>query len=126
MEVTPASSVASDGSSNPSFRLRVSREVGVVARAVVAVSVVWVSSSSYSRSWGAQWWCRGAAPEEAQGSSSSQTLSPGGARKKSPAAPVVDAPAPHAGGGVVSPSGWTVQPRDGEADAQQGGRVRRG
>jgi len=59
MEVTPASSVASDGSSNPSFRLRVSREVGVVARAVVAISVVWVSSSSYSRSWGAQWWCRG-------------------------------------------------------------------
>jgi hypothetical protein len=30
-----------------------------VARAVVATSVVWVSSSSYSRSWGAQWWCRG-------------------------------------------------------------------
>jgi len=59
VEVTPASSVASDGSSNPSFRLKVSREVGVVARAVVAISVVWVSSSSYSRSWGAQWWCRG-------------------------------------------------------------------
>jgi len=59
VEVTPASSVASDGSSNPSFRLRVSREVGVVARAVVASSVVWVSSSSYSRGWGAQWWCRG-------------------------------------------------------------------
>ena len=59
MEVTPASSVASDGSINPSFRLLVSREVGVVARAVVATSVVWVSSSSYSRGWGAQWWCRG-------------------------------------------------------------------
>jgi hypothetical protein len=59
MEVTPASSVASEGSSNPSFRLLVSREVGVVARAVVATSVVWVSSSSYSRGWGAQWWCRG-------------------------------------------------------------------
>src|SRR5688572_32657545 len=59
MEVTPASSVASDGSSNPSFRLRVTREVGVVARAVVAISDVWVSSSSYSRAWGAQWWCRG-------------------------------------------------------------------
>src|SRR5688572_20988373 len=37
----------------------VSREVDVVARAVVATSVVWVSSSSYSRGWGAQWWCRG-------------------------------------------------------------------
>ena len=59
MEVTPASSVASDGSSNPSFRLLVSRKVGVVARAVVVTSVVYVSSSSYSRSWGAQWWCRG-------------------------------------------------------------------
>src|SRR5687767_3372066 len=46
--------------------------------------------------------------------------------EKSPAAPVVDVPAPHAGGGAVSPSGWTVRPRDGEADAQQGGRVRRG
>jgi hypothetical protein len=57
--VTPASSVASDGSSNPSFRLLVSRKVGVVARAAVATSVVWVSCSSYSRGWGAQWWCRG-------------------------------------------------------------------
>jgi hypothetical protein len=59
MEVTPASSIASDGSSNPSFRLLVSRKVGVVARVVVASSVVWVSSSSYSRGWGIQWWCRG-------------------------------------------------------------------
>jgi hypothetical protein len=59
MEVTPASSVTSDGSSNPSFWLLVIRKVGVVARAVVATSVVWVSSSSYSRGWGAQWWCRG-------------------------------------------------------------------
>jgi hypothetical protein len=67
MEVTPASSVASDGSSNPSFRLLVSREVGVVARAVVASSVVWVSSSSYSRDWGAQWWCRGRLQGEHRG-----------------------------------------------------------
>jgi hypothetical protein len=59
MEVTPASSVASDGSSNPCFRLLVSRKVGVVARAAVTTSVVWVSSSSYSRGWGIQWWCRG-------------------------------------------------------------------
>jgi hypothetical protein len=48
VEVTPASSVESDGSSNPSFRLLVSRKVGVVARAVVATSVIWVSSSNYS------------------------------------------------------------------------------
>jgi hypothetical protein len=39
--------------------LLVSRKVGVVARAAVATSVVWVSSSSYSSGWGAQWWCRG-------------------------------------------------------------------
>jgi hypothetical protein len=59
VEVTPASSVTSDGSSNPSFQLLVSREVGVVARAVVTTSVIWISSSGYSRGWGAQWWFRG-------------------------------------------------------------------
>jgi hypothetical protein len=57
--VTTASSVASDGPSNPSFLLLVIGKVGVVARAIVATSVVWVFSSSYSRGWGAQWWCRG-------------------------------------------------------------------
>jgi hypothetical protein len=48
-----------------------------------------------------------ATPAGAQGSSSSQTLSPAEARKKSPAAPapVVDAPAPHASGGATSPNG---------------------
>jgi hypothetical protein len=59
VEVTPASGVASDGSSNPSFQLLLLRTVGVVARAAVATSIVWVSSSSYSSGWGAQWWCRG-------------------------------------------------------------------
>jgi hypothetical protein len=128
MEVTPVSSVASDGSSNPSFRLLVDGKVGVVARSAVATSVVWVSSSSYSRGWGAQWWCRGAPPGGAWGSSSSQTLSPAGARKKSSTAPapVVDAPAPHAGGGAASPNGWTGRSLDGEADAQRDERVRRG
>jgi hypothetical protein len=58
VEVTPASSVASDGSSNPSFQLLVGGKVGAEARAVVTTSIVWVSSSSYSRGWGAQWWCR--------------------------------------------------------------------
>jgi hypothetical protein len=67
MEVTPASSVASDGSSNPSFRLLVSRKVGVMARAAVASSVVWVSSNSYSRGWGTQWWCRGRLQGEHRG-----------------------------------------------------------
>jgi hypothetical protein len=50
---------------------------------------------------------QGAPLAGAQGSSSSQTLSPAEARKKSPAAPapVVDAPAPRASGGAASPSG---------------------
>jgi hypothetical protein len=59
MEVTPTSSIASDGSSNPSFQLLVGGKVGVVARAAVATSIIWVSFSCYSREWGAQWWCRG-------------------------------------------------------------------
>jgi hypothetical protein len=67
VEVTPASSVASDGSRNPSFWLLVSRKVGVVARAAIATSVVWVSSSSYSRGWGTQWWCRGRLQREHRG-----------------------------------------------------------
>jgi hypothetical protein len=50
---------------------------------------------------------QGAPPVGAQGSSSSHTLSPAEARKNSPAAPapVVNAPAPRAGGGAASPSG---------------------
>jgi hypothetical protein len=67
VEVTPASSVVSDGSSNPSFWLLVSRKVGVVARDAVATSVVWVSSSSYSSGWGAEWWCRGRLQREHRG-----------------------------------------------------------
>jgi hypothetical protein len=49
----------------------------------------------------------GAPPAGARGNSSSQTLSPAEARKKSPAAPapVVNVPAPRAGGGAASPSG---------------------
>jgi hypothetical protein len=43
-----------------------------------------------------------------------------------PAAPTVDVPAPHAGGGAASPSDWTDRPRDDEADAPRDERVRRG
>jgi hypothetical protein len=127
MEVTPASSVASDGSSNPSFRLLVSRKVSVMARAAVTTSIVWVSSSSYSRGWALSGGAGGAS-RGAQESSSSQTLSAAGARKKSPAtpAPIVDVPAPHAGGGAASPSGWTDRSLDGGADAPRVRRVRRG
>jgi hypothetical protein len=67
VEVTPASSVASDGSSNPSFQLLVGRKVSAEARAVVATFIIWVSSSSYSRGWGAQWWCRGRLQREHRG-----------------------------------------------------------
>ncbi len=38
-----------------------------MARDAVATSVVWVSSSSYSRGWGAQWWCRGRLQGEHRG-----------------------------------------------------------
>jgi hypothetical protein len=38
-----------------------------VARAAVSTSVVWVSSSSYSKGWGAQWWCRGRLQGEHRG-----------------------------------------------------------
>jgi hypothetical protein len=59
VEVTPASGVMSDGSSDPPLRLRLLRELCAVARtttSVVIVSVsVWVSFSSQN----ALWWCRG-------------------------------------------------------------------
>jgi hypothetical protein len=57
VEVTPASSVMSDGSSDPSLRLiRVLRAVARTATDVIVVSVsVRVSSSSRD----ALWWCRG-------------------------------------------------------------------
>jgi hypothetical protein len=50
---------------------------------------------------------QGAPPAGAQESSSSQTLPPAEAMKKSPAAPtpIADAPAPRAGDGVASPNG---------------------
>jgi hypothetical protein len=59
VEVTPASGVTSDGSSNPSLRLLLLLEVGVVARADVVTSIVGVSSNRYSSGRDAQWWCRG-------------------------------------------------------------------
>jgi hypothetical protein len=58
MEVTPTSSVTSDGSSDPSLRLRLLRELRAVARTTIGVVVsvsVMVSSSSRE----ALWWCRG-------------------------------------------------------------------
>jgi hypothetical protein len=58
MEVTPASGVTSDGSSDPSLRLRLLQELRTVARTATDVVVsVFVRVSSSSRD--ALWWCRG-------------------------------------------------------------------
>jgi hypothetical protein len=58
MNVTLASDVTSDGSSNPSLRLLLLLKVGAIARAAVVTSVVGVSSNNYSSGWDAQW-CSG-------------------------------------------------------------------
>jgi hypothetical protein len=49
VEVTPTSSVMSDGSSDPSLQLRLLRELCVVARTATGVGVVSVRISSSSR-----------------------------------------------------------------------------
>jgi hypothetical protein len=61
VEVTPASDVTSDGSSDPSLRLRLLRELRVVALTATNVIVVSVSNSVRvsSSSRDALWWCRG-------------------------------------------------------------------
>jgi hypothetical protein len=59
VEVTPASSVTSDGSSNPSLRLRLLRALRVVARTSTGVVVVSVFVRVSSSSRDALWWCRG-------------------------------------------------------------------
>jgi hypothetical protein len=57
VEVTPVSGVASDGSSDPSLRLLLLRELRVVAQtATGVVGVISVRVSSGSRD--ALWWCR--------------------------------------------------------------------
>jgi hypothetical protein len=59
VEVTPASSVTSDGSSDPSIRLRLLRKLRVVARTATGVVVVSVSIRVSSSSRDALRWCRG-------------------------------------------------------------------
>jgi hypothetical protein len=58
MEVTPASGVTSDGSSDPSIRLRLLRKLQAVARTATGV-VVSVSVRVSSSSRDALRWCRG-------------------------------------------------------------------
>jgi hypothetical protein len=57
VEVTPTSSVTSDGSSDPSLRLRLLQALRTVAQTTTGVVVVSVRVSSSSRD--ALWWCRG-------------------------------------------------------------------
>jgi hypothetical protein len=59
VEVTPASGVMSDGSSDPSLWLRLLRELRVVARTATGVVVVSVSVRVSSNSRDALRWCRG-------------------------------------------------------------------
>jgi hypothetical protein len=59
VEVTPASSIKSDGSSDPSLRLRLLLAFRVVARTATSVVVVFVSVRVSSSSWDALWWCWG-------------------------------------------------------------------
>jgi hypothetical protein len=59
VEVTPASGVTSDGSSDPSLLLWLLQELRVVARTATGVVVVSVSVRVSSSSQDALWWCRG-------------------------------------------------------------------
>jgi hypothetical protein len=59
VEVTPASGVTSDGSSDPPLRLRLLRALRVVAQTATDVVVVSVSVRVSSSSRDALWWCRG-------------------------------------------------------------------
>jgi hypothetical protein len=59
VEMTPASSVTSDGPSDPPLWLRLLRALHAVARTVTDVVVVSVSVGGSSSSRDALWWCRG-------------------------------------------------------------------
>jgi hypothetical protein len=59
VEVTPASGVVSDGSSDPSLRLWLLRELRGVAQTATVVVIVSVSIRISSSSRDALWWCRG-------------------------------------------------------------------
>jgi hypothetical protein len=59
VEVTTASGVTSDGSSDPSLRLLLLRELRAVAQTVTIIVVVSVSARVSSSSRDALWWCRG-------------------------------------------------------------------
>jgi hypothetical protein len=59
VEVTPASSITSDGFSDPPLRLRLLQALRAVARTATGVVIVFVSVRVSSSSRDALWWCRG-------------------------------------------------------------------
>jgi hypothetical protein len=127
VEVTPTSSVTSDGSSVPSLRLWLLRALRAVARTTTGIVVVSVSVSVRvsSSSWDALWLCRGASLAEVQGKAASQTPPPAEARGMSPAAPA-PAPAPRVGDNAISPGDWSdLTPCD-VVDARPGEKAKRG
>jgi hypothetical protein len=69
VEVTPASGVMSDGSSDPSLQLL--RELRAVAGTATGIVIVSVSFRVSSSSRDALWWCRGASLAEMQGKAAS-------------------------------------------------------
>jgi hypothetical protein len=58
VEVTPASDVASDGSSDPSLQLWLLQGFCAVAQTATDVVVISISVRVSSNSWDALWWCR--------------------------------------------------------------------
>jgi hypothetical protein len=93
VKVTPASGLMSDGSSDPSLRLRLLRGLRAVARTATGVVVVSISIRVSSSSRDALWWCRGRRPLRLH-----LLLRRGGKSPAAPAlAPGVGAPAPRVG-----------------------------
>jgi hypothetical protein len=127
VEVTPASGVTSDGSSDPPLRLRLLRVLRVVARTATDVVVVSVRVSSSSRD--ALWWA-GASLARVQGKAASRTPPPTEVRGKSHVAPApslgVGAPAPHVGIDAVSLGDWTDLASYDVVDAPPGEKAKRG
>jgi hypothetical protein len=76
---------------------------------------------SQGNTWGVTAVVQGAPPAGRQRNGASRTPPPAGVGRKSPAAPCADAgvPAPHAGGGAVSPGDSTDWTRCGAEDAPQ-------
>jgi hypothetical protein len=59
VEVTPASDVTSDGSSDPSLRLLLFQELHAMARTATTTMIIIVFVKVSSSSQDALWWCRG-------------------------------------------------------------------